>query len=59
MLYDPRVEIEEGSGWRDADRDLCLMIAADVFVQGQGGFSYLAAKIRSYRNVAMTDTNLL
>ncbi len=41
--------LQEGIGWRDADRHFCAMANAKVFIQGAGGFSYLAERVRSRR----------
>ena len=42
--------IEPGDAtWSDVDRHLCAMANAKVFVQGSGGFSYLAERVRSLR----------
>jgi len=42
--------IEEGVGWGDADRHFCAMVNARVFIQGSGGFSYLAERVRALRS---------
>jgi hypothetical protein len=42
---------EFGIGWHDADRHLCQMASAGVFVQGAGGYSYLAERVRARRGL--------
>jgi hypothetical protein len=43
------ITIEEGVGWKDADRHLCSMVESHLFIQGAGGFSYLAERVRTRR----------
>jgi len=50
------VSLEEGVGWRDADRHLCAMANARLFVQGAGGFSYLAGRVRARRGLRTDDS---
>jgi hypothetical protein len=42
--------LDEGAGWRAADRHLCAMVNARALVQGSGGFSYLAERVRARRS---------
>jgi hypothetical protein len=46
-----QVVIEEGFTWEDADRQLCDMIKAEVFIRGGGGFSDLAEEVRRKRGM--------
>lgn len=44
-------ETEEGLGWQDADRHLCRMVTASLFIQGNGGYSRLAERVRIRRGL--------
>lgn len=44
-----QMTIEEGVGWKDVDKHLCYMAGADLFIEGAGGFSYLAERVRERR----------
>ena len=52
-----RCVLEEGVGWRAADKHLCAMVNARNFVQGSGGFSYLAERVRARRSRQQSDLN--
>ena len=51
-----RVRLEEGVGWQDADRHFCAMVGARVFIQGAGGFSYLAERVRTLRGLSTVNS---
>jgi len=49
----PSPVFEEGSqvGWEETDTQFCAMAHAKVLVQGPGGFSYLAERVRTLRGL--------
>jgi hypothetical protein len=49
--------MEQGQTSHDADRHFCAMINAAVFIEGNGGFSYLAERVRKWRGL-QTVSNL-
>lgn len=54
--FEGQAVIEEGVGWKDVDRHLCSMVDAHLFIQGAGGFSYLAERVRARRGeVTVTE----
>jgi len=52
-----RCTLEEGVGWHTADKHFCAMVNARNFVQGSGGFSYLAERVRARRSRQHSDLN--
>ena len=45
------ISMERGKTWHDADRHFCAMISAPKFIQGNGGYSYLAERVRTFRGM--------
>ena len=48
--------MEEGTTWQDADRHFCAMVGASKFIQGNGGYSYLAERVRTWRGLETVGT---
>mmetsp|Transcript_29266 Transcript_29266/g.59870 ORF Transcript_29266/g.59870 Transcript_29266/m.59870 type:complete len:300 (-) Transcript_29266:280-1179(-) len=56
LSQEPLCRMEVGVGWQDADRHFCNMVSSHVFMQGAGGFSYVAERLRGHRGMQSNQT---